>query len=196
MTMKDILNGGYPTSDSPILDPQALRAARGRASKAAKITPRALKAVADKSPAPVAIPEVFIVPTPISVATAADDTLKSTKHETDITETGPATAPTRSTRMATLTLKGLNKRGTQAIYSGLRTAVRFPISAFESKTAPQNIEVEGAFAAAKVARVKMTPEERKAANAARPKLTLAEKVARAEKRAAALKAKLAEQPSL
>lgn len=96
----------------------------------------------------------------------------------------------------TLNYKGLNRRGTQAIYTGLRTAVRFPLAAFENKQAPQTIEVEGTFAAPRTPRAKMTLEERKAARAAAPKLTLAEKAVRAEKRAAALRAKLAAQPSL
>ena len=99
--------------------------------------------------------------------------------------------------MATLTLKGLNRRGTQAIYGGLRTAVRFPLAAFENKTAPTNIEIEGAFAAAKVAgarRAKMTPEEKEAAKLARknaPKPTLAERIAKREEALARDKAKLA-----
>jgi hypothetical protein len=89
----------------------------------------------------------------------------------------------------TLQFKALNRRGTQAIYTGLKTAVRFPVSAFEGKTPPTNIEVEGAFAAPSTPRAKMTAEERKAARAAKPKPTLAEKIAAREKALAALKAK-------
>ena len=92
----------------------------------------------------------------------------------------------------TFTLKGLSKNGKQAIYTGATQNLRFPVGAFEGKVAPQTITDLSVFAApvVKPPKVKMTPEERKAARAAKPKPTLAEKVAAAQKRAAALQAKL------
>ena len=92
----------------------------------------------------------------------------------------------------TFTLKGLSKNGKQAIYTGAIQNLRFPVGAFEGKVAPQTITDLSVFAApvVKTPKVKMTPEERKAARAAKPKPTLAEKVAAAQKRAAALQAKL------
>lgn len=88
----------------------------------------------------------------------------------------------------TLTFKSLSKNGKNAFYTGAKNALRFPLSAFVNKTAPPIIEVEGDFAPAKVT---MTKEERKAANAAKPKPTLAEKIAKREAALAKDKAKLA-----
>lgn len=105
----------------------------------------------------------------------------------------------------TLTLKGLDKRGRNAIYSGAAISLRFPVGAFPNKQAPPTIALpDGALAGpkeAKTPREAMTPEQRKAARAAQPKLTLAEKVAKAEARTAALRDKLAKagapaQPSI
>ncbi len=96
---------------------------------------------------------------------------------------------TKETKM-TLTLVKLSKNGSMAIYKGLRTVVRLPISAFENKTPAQSFEVEGAFAGPSTPKAKMTPEERKAARAAQPKLTLAEKVERRRQQLAKLEQKL------
>lgn len=96
----------------------------------------------------------------------------------------------------TLTQKGLSKNGKNAFYSGAATTLRFALSAFPNKTAPTTIEVpDGVFA--QVA-PKLTKEERKAARAAKPKATLAEKIAQREAALARLKAKeaAAAQPSL
>ena len=100
-----------------------------------------------------------------------------------------------------LTLKGQSKNGKQAMYGGAKQVLRFPVGVFVGGTAPQSFDVpDGVFEApvAKTPKVKLTPEERKAARAAKPKPTLAEKVAAAEARLAKQKAKLAEaaQPSL
>ncbi len=92
----------------------------------------------------------------------------------------------------TLTFKSLDKRGRNAIYVGAAVSLRFPIGAFPGKEAPPSLDVSGlAEKVTKTPRVKMTAEERKAARAAQPKLTLAEKVAKQEKRLSDAKAKLA-----
>jgi hypothetical protein len=97
----------------------------------------------------------------------------------------------------TLTLKGLDKRGRNAIYTGAAVSLRFPIGVFPEKTAPQTIEV-GGVAGPKEKKPRLTAEERKAQRANKPKPTLADKVAAAEERAAKLREKLAAsaQPSL
>lgn len=90
----------------------------------------------------------------------------------------------------TLILKGLDKRGRNAIYSGAAINLRLGVTAFPNKTAPASIEVaEGVFAikAVKVARTRLTKAER----AALPKPTLAEKLAKQEQRVAALRAQVA-----
>lgn len=92
--------------------------------------------------------------------------------------------------MATLQLKGLNKRGSQAIYTGLRTAVRFAVANFPNKQPAQTILIEGDVLEASA----------KGEKRARGKLTLAEKVKRAEQKAAKLKQQLeaeaAQEPAL
>jgi len=93
----------------------------------------------------------------------------------------------------TLTLKGLSKNGKAAFYAGAATTVRIQLSAFVDQTAPQAIAVpDGAFAPPRQPKPKLTPEERKALRASRPKPTLAERAAAAQKRADALAAKAAE----
>lgn len=106
--------------------------------------------------------------------------------------------PDRSPKM-TLTFKNLNKNGKDAIYTGAVRPIRFSLSLFGDGQPPATIEVDANLIPAKVKaqRVKLTPEERKAARAAKPKPTLAELAARAQKRADELAAKAAsEQPSL
>ena len=87
-----------------------------------------------------------------------------------------------------LTLKGINRKNTQALYQGGRAVIRVALVNFADKTAPQTLLIDDAVLVKPVreAKVKLTKEQR----AALPKPTLAERVARAEKRAAALKAKL------
>jgi hypothetical protein len=87
---------------------------------------------------------------------------------------------------ATLTLKGISKSGKYALYSGLRTVSRLSVTNFPENQPPQTLEVSGNLAGP---RAKMTPEERKAARANAPKLTLQERIAKEEKRLARLKAK-------
>ncbi len=89
-----------------------------------------------------------------------------------------------------LTLKGLNKKGTTALYAGALGAVRISIAAFVNKTAPAVIDVaDGIFAVKtpKTPKVKLTKEER----AALPKPTEAERIAKMEERLAKARAKLA-----
>jgi rRNA maturation protein Rpf1 len=71
-------------------------------------------------------------------------------------------------------------------------SVQFLRTAFPEQV-PETITMSGDFAekTERVAKAKETPEERKARLANLPKLTLAEKVAKAEERAAKLRAKLA-----
>lgn len=75
---------------------------------------------------------------------------------------------------------------------GRAGSVQFLRSAF-GETVPNAISMEGDFAekTAKAEKVKETPEERKARLAALPKPTLADRVKKAEEKAAKLRAKLA-----
>ena len=103
----------------------------------------------------------------------------------------PAEPPAGEQKTMTLTFKGLDKRGRSAIYTGAAISIRIGVSAFPDKKPAATIMVgDGALAGPKQKqeRKKLTKEER----AALPKPTLAERVARAEARTAALKAKLAE----
>ncbi len=96
----------------------------------------------------------------------------------------------------TITFKSLNKKSTQAYYSGAAVTLRFPLAAFPGKVPPTSIHFpDDTFAAPKVkaaAKPKLTAEERKALRAAKPKPTEAERIAQAEARLAKRKAKLAE----
>ena len=131
----------------------------------------------------------------IPLATPTADAVTSSQ----IAEAIPAEAEQQAPMMAqekhmTLTFKSLDKRGRNAIFTGAAVALRFPIGAFPNKTAPASLEIDGlAEKVAKPSRATMTTEERKAARAAQPKLTLAEKIAKQEERLAAQKAKLAAQ---
>ena len=94
--------------------------------------------------------------------------------------------------MSTLSLKGISGKKTKvAVYTGLNTVVKIGLKAFVGETPLATIDVDGSFAPAKTPRAKMTPEERKAAQKARPALTQAERVAKMELRLAKEKAKLA-----
>lgn len=118
--------------------------------------------------------------------------------DAELSKVAPDANPgARKDRHMNVSLKGLNKKGTAAIYSGLKTTLRFPLAAFVNKQAPDTIDLTGPFAepAVKEPKVKLTPEERKAARAAKPKPTLAEKIAREEKRLEALRKQAAEAPA-
>lgn len=111
--------------------------------------------------------------------------------------TSDANSGARKDSHMTLALKGLNKKGNAAIYSGLKHPVRFPLANFTDKQAPATLDLTGPFAvpAVKEPKVKLTAEERKAARAAKPKPTLAEKAAKLEAQAAKLRAQAAEAPA-
>lgn len=99
----------------------------------------------------------------------------------------------------TFTLRGLSKNGKQAYYDGANQVLRVAIGSFAAGTAPQSFDVaDGVFAGPKQPKVKMTAEERKAARAAQPKPTLAEKIAKREAALAKLREKAAAegQPAL
>lgn len=171
---KDIEHGGYPTSDTRTIsqmrrDADAYAGIGRRARfKAGTTYPAANRIVQEKS---VDAVDAIVV--------------RSRQSHNAATETKPSGAT------MTLTLKGLSKNGKNAYYTGAANILRFPLAAFINKTAPQIIEIEGDFAGPKTPAVKLTPEERKALRAARPKPTLAELAARAQKRADALAAKVA-----
>lgn len=92
----------------------------------------------------------------------------------------------------TLTFKNLSENGKQAIYSGAARSIRFIVDGFVGDTAPETIEVaDGVFKQPKQPKVKLTKEERAALRASQPKPTEAERIAKAEAKLAARKAKLA-----
>jgi hypothetical protein len=94
-------------------------------------------------------------------------------------------------KMASISLKGLSRNGKSAIYQVGRNTLRIGVKAFAGGQPPQQLEVaEGTFAEAPTPKSKMTPEERKAANANKPKLTLAQRAENARKRYEALQAKI------
>ena len=102
----------------------------------------------------------------------------------------PAAREAQKAPTMILTLTGLNRKNTYAFYAGTPGTVHISLSAFPNKTAPEMIEVaDGVFAvkAVKVAKVKLTKEQR----AALPKPTAAEQIAKMEQRLAAARAKLA-----
>ena len=91
-----------------------------------------------------------------------------------------------------LTFVGLNKKSTKAIYSGLRLKQQIPTGQFKDKTPPPTLTIEGeGFAEAAAPKVKLSPEERKARRAARPKLTLEQQIQKLAAKQAKLAAKLA-----
>jgi hypothetical protein len=117
-----------------------------------------------------------------------------TQQRTDNT-----TQKARPIMSVTLTKDTKARKSSSIVYTGagLRSGVRIAKSAFKDGVAPDTLVIESdAFAEAKQPRAKMTAEERKAARANAPKLTLAEKIAKREKQLADLKAKAAAQPSL
>lgn len=120
-----------------------------------------------------------------------------TEEAAGIAGISPEGATDRSMQMATIVLTRNDKqrRSTNIVYTSpsVKGSVRFSKSAFPNSEPPAELTIEvadGTLVAPKPPRAAMTPEERKAARAAQPKLTLAEKVARAEKRTADLKAKM------
>ena len=137
-----------------------------------------------------------------SVAPEAPPAVTSeTNVTTAVQEAPPQTATTRSMKMAELVLTRStadrkSKRLVIYNFEGRKGSVQFLSTLFggDQKSVgnpPDKLTLIGEFAEPKVAKPKETPEERKARLAALPKPTLAEKVAKAEERAAKLREKLA-----
>ena len=112
----------------------------------------------------------------------------ATSSPTAETPSTPAMEPVvgKDTKM-NLQLKSLDKRERNAIYTGAAVSLRIPVAAFPDKQAPATLEVSGLAEK----RARLTPEERREARKNAPKPTLAQRVEAAEKRAAALREKLA-----
>jgi len=93
----------------------------------------------------------------------------------------------------TLTFTGLSKNGKAAFYSGAARQLRLPVGLFAGQPPASFSVANGIFVAkaVKVAKKKLTKEER----AALPKPTLAEKIAKKEAQIARLKASLQEEQS-
>lgn len=106
------------------------------------------------------------------------------------TATSEPAAPEGETKKMVLTLKSKDKRERNAIYTGAAVSIRIPLAAFPDKTPPATLSDFSGLAEKKP---KLTAEERKEARKNAPKPTLAERVAAAEKRAAALREKLAKE---
>lgn len=94
----------------------------------------------------------------------------------------------RKTMDATLTYKGLSKSGKYALYSGTRTITRWSITNFPDSKPPQTLQLSGELAGP---REKLTKEQRAEARKNRPKLTIAERIAKERKRLAKLEAQAA-----
>ena len=109
--------------------------------------------------------------------------------------TGTETSGEKKMEQRTLSFTKLSKSGAYAIYAGLRAKVRIPVTVFpESKPVP-SFTATGEFAGARTKKPPMTAEERRAWRASQPKLTLAQKIEKEEKRLAKLRAKQAAQPT-
>lgn len=136
------------------------------------------KKVVDAQPEVVA---TLVQPTPATAAISQEGTNMTEQH-------------TNGAGL-TLTLKGLDKSGRNAIYLGAAIALRLGVSAFPEKTPPATIQVEG-LAGPKAKRQPLTPEQKEAARLARknaPKPTAAEALALHQKRSAAREARLVKQ---
>lgn len=130
---------------------------------------------------------------------SANETVVGSTQSPSATDNQPGVqqdAPTgKDTRIMELKYKGLSKSGKFALYSGLRTVTRLSITDFPDSKPIPSFEVSGDFAGPREPKPKMTAEERKAYRLAhpRPKLTIAEKIAKQEQALAKLRAK-ASQP--
>lgn len=143
------------------------------------------------------VPEKILQLDEKSVDSAGGPVVESPQSTKPATEpvNSPATKPVTRSKAMTLTLKGLSKNGKTAFYTGAAQVARFPLGMFVDKTAPSTIEVaDDVFAPVKAV---LTAAERKAIKDAKPKPTLAERIAQRRKALEALEAKAAaEQPSL
>jgi hypothetical protein len=156
--------------------------------------PGAQKAARKKN----AEPQNSVAPAPAPAVTLDDSNATPATGMTPVAQ--PAT-PARSMKTMDLTLtRSTSPRKSQrlVIYNieGRSGSVQFLSTLFggDQKSIgnpPATLTLSGEFAEARVAKPKETKEERKARLAALPKPTLAEKVAKAEARAEALRAKLA-----
>ncbi len=143
----------------------------------------------------------FLVPAYIRAAYVAQSTQPAPQEtagrftSTEVTSIAHSELTQGEKRMV-LTKKGTSKNGKITYYSGAGNPLRFSNAAFIDKIAPDTFEVpDGIFTPPKVV---LTKEERKAARAARPTLSAAEKaakkVARLEARLTALRAEAAKDP--
>lgn len=129
------------------------------------------------------------------VDTPAAVEVDSSKSEPEAI-TQPASKTLKEQNMI-LTFKSISKNGRSAIYGFGRNSVRFALTAFTDKTHPATISVspsDGSFVEPATPKAQMTAEEKAAAKAARaalPKPTLAERIAKREAQLAKDKAKLA-----
>ena len=126
----------------------------------------------------------------VDTAAEVEVRLQQTTEPQAVPPAGGQTDQIQEQNVMTLSLKGLSRNGKRAIYAGAAQSINFSLGLFPGKVAPPYIEVaDGTFAEpkVKVARVKLTKEER----AALPKPTLAEKIAKREAQLAKDKAKLA-----
>ncbi len=128
--------------------------------------------------------------------TSADVSSATSTAASDAASTPAQPAQQTENHVPSITLNRSDKtrKSNAVVYTaaGYQGGVRFPKSFFTDKTGPETISVsDDSFAAARVARAKMTPEERKAARANAPKLTPQEKLAKIEERAQKLRDKIA-----
>jgi hypothetical protein len=164
--------------------------ARALGTPAPKRSKKALRLV----PAAVEQAEAAQTEQPENISAAPAEIAGQTPTDVVVSEVAAITlhdSEEKKEKTMTLTFKNLNKKQTQAIYSGIRGAVRFPLSAFENRQAPQTLDVTGPFAEAAKPKAQMSAEERKAARAAAPKPTLAEKIAKREAQLQRLREKAA-----
>lgn len=183
--------GAAPTPAAADVPPQATRdrvaSLYGHAAQTAVTAPEPLDTLAG-SPADENSSSKDLAPAPIH-----DVDLGSDLHNTESVVPEPPPPEPRTTIMpqatVTLNLKGLSKSGAYALYSGMRTVSRLAITNFPDSKPPQTLTVSGDLAGP---REKLTAEERKARAKSRPKPTLAERIAKEEKRLAKLKEKAAQ----
>lgn len=152
----------------------------------------------DEMPLPVRAPLRFPVPRFVA-SRAYVGTQKAVDNASSVviqsgSRTSPSTTQQKGQKTMQLTKAGTSKNGKAAFYDGAKQRLRIPLGVFAGGQAPDTIDVpEGLFEAKPTPKYKMTAEERKAARAAAPKLTLAEKIAKREEALARLKAKAAQE---
>ena len=158
----------------------AAATAHPRKAKASKAKAAGQTNPVENSLAPATHEEVVSSPTTDTPA-ATPPNHRSMKHM-DLVLTR-SKAPRKTNRLVIYNIKG--RSGSVQFLSTL-----FGGSQKEIGNPPETLTLSGEFAEPKPVKAKMTAEERKALRAAQPKPTLAEKIAKAEARMAALRAKL------